>query len=182
MPTNRAMKGHSSGDAAHDQELGAHAAVPSPSEAELWRLYAVDLHRFATLLVGPDDALDCVSIAFGRVTGHIESGGQVANLRAYLMRAVANVAADQKRSAQRRQGRELRAAIAAGPRLADPPGTGLDVRRAIAGLSVQQRSVVYFTYWEELDSNEVGRLLDIAPATVRRHLLRARALLRKELQ
>ena len=63
------------------------------------------------------------------------------------------------------------------------PGTepDLDVRRAVASLSMRQRAVVYFTYWDDLDSVEIGELLGISPASVRRHLVRARTHLRKAL-
>jgi RNA polymerase sigma factor (sigma-70 family) len=47
---------------------------------------------------------------------------------------------------------------------------------------VQQRSVVYFTYWEDLDAAAIGALLGISPDTVRRHLARARDHLRKALR
>ena len=154
---------------------------PEP-HAELWSRHAGDLTRYATLLVGPHDAHDIVSIAFHRVTGRLDEGHEVRNVRAYLMRAVTNAATDEHRSQRRRQERDLRSAIVSDLRPVDPPpGTELDIRRAVAELSMQQRAVVYFTYWEDLDSQQIARLLDIAPATVRRHLSRARLQLRKEL-
>lgn len=151
-------------------------------ERALWIEHADDLVGFATVLVGAGDAHDVVSVAFHRVVARLRSGAQVDNHRAYLMRSVTNVANDQRRSQKRRQRRDLRAT----PRMDAASGSDLiagriDLRQAVAGLSVQQRAVVYFTYWEDLESSEVGRLLDIAPATVRRHLVRARTQLRKEL-
>lgn len=148
---------------------------------ELWSQHAADLTRYATLLVGPHDAHDIVSIAFHRVTRQLDENQPIRNVRAYLMRSVTNAATDQHRSQRRRQERDLRAAASPPTSSVEGPGTELDIRRAVADLSVQQRAVVYFTYWEDLDSREVGRLLDIAPATVRRHLSRARFQLRKEL-
>lgn len=149
--------------------------------ADLWREHAADLTRYATLLVGPNDAHDIVSIAFHRVTRQLDGGQSIRNVRAYLMRSVTNTATDQHRSQRRRQERDLRAATGSPASTFEATGADLDIRRAVAELSVQQRAVVYFTYWEDLDSREVARLLDIAPATVRRHLSRARFQLRKEL-
>lgn len=131
--------------------------------------------RYATLLVGPLDAPDLVSGAFMRV---VRSGRSIEHERAYLMRAVTNAAISQHRSARRRQVRDLHAVL--------PPATAehesqVDVRLAVADLSVQQRAVVYFTFWEDLDSTQIGEMLGISSATVRRHLARARFHLRKAL-
>jgi RNA polymerase sigma factor (sigma-70 family) len=154
--------------------------LPLP-HGELWRQHAADLTRYATLLVGPHDAHDIVSIAFHRVTQRVDDGRPIANTRAYLMRSVTNAATDQHRSQRRRQERDLRAAASSQTSTVEASGAEFDIRRAVAELSVQQRAVVYFTYWEDLDSRDIARLLDIAPATVRRHLSRARLQLRKEL-
>ena len=145
-------------------------------EDAAWRAHSSDLIRYATLLVGPIDAADIVSVAFMRVAA---SPVKIRKPRAYLMRAVSNAAIDQYRSRQRQQVRDLHAVIATTTihgREAD-----VDVRRAIAALSVQQRVVVYFTYWEDLDTNQIAELLGITPASVRRHLARARFRLRKVL-
>ncbi len=144
-------------------------------EETLWRLHATDLVRYATLLVGPLDAPDLVSGAFMRV---VRSGRTMAQPRAYLMRAVTNAAASQHRSQRRRQVRDLHAVL---PIAAAEHESHLDIRRAVATLSVQQRAVVYFTFWEDLDSTQIGDVLGITPATVRRHLARARFHLRKVL-
>ncbi len=164
------------GDRNVDASLSAHV-----SHGELWREHVGSLTRYATLLVGPADAADIVSIAFHRVTLRIDRGQLPRDVRAYLVRSVTNAAADQHRSQRRRRDRDLRAAIGAPIITEGSSGVELDIRRAVADLSVQQRAVVYLTYWEDLDSRQVARTLDIAPATVRRHLARARFQLRKEL-
>lgn len=159
-----------------------HASSGETNEHALWSEHATDLVGFATLLVGADDAHDVVSIAFHRVVARLQNGAQIDDHRAYLMRSVTNTANDQRRSQKRRQRRDLRATLPADVASGSELVAGrIDLRQAVAGLSVQQRAVVYFTYWEDLESSEVGRLLGIAPATVRRHLTRARTQLRKEL-
>jgi RNA polymerase sigma factor (sigma-70 family) len=146
-------------------------------QAERWDRHAAQLLRYATLLVGPNDAADVVSITFAKFqeSPHRE----LEHPRAYLFRAVTNTALDQMRSRQRRQVRDLHAVL---PAVSPPHESQLDIRRAVAALSVQQRSVVYFTYWEDLDAAQIGTLLGISPDSVRRHLARARVHLRKALR
>jgi RNA polymerase sigma factor (sigma-70 family) len=142
-----------------------------------WHDHAPAIVRYATLLVGPNDAADVVAIAFDRLTQpHREP---IVDVRSYWMRAVFTVAQDQHRSRRRRQVRDLYAVL---PAATTTPETQLDIRRAVASLSVQQRSVIYFTYWEDLDSAQIALLLGIDAATVRRHLSRARLRLRKVLE
>ncbi len=134
--------------------------------------------RFATVLVGPSDAHDIAVEAFLRA-GTLAAGETVANPRAYLMRAVANRANDLRRSRERRWRRDL---AAVGPFSTAGPDTFVDVRRAVGALSLAQRTVVYFVYWEDLSERDIATLLQVAPGTVRRHLVRARIHLRKALQ
>jgi RNA polymerase sigma-70 factor (ECF subfamily) len=152
--------------------------TPEVDDADLWRVHAQELTRYATLLVGPGDASDVVSIAFAKVAKAARTG-RLGNARAYLFRAVTNTALDQHRSSQRRQVRDLHAVL---PATTSAHESHLDIRVAITHLSVQQRSVVYFTYWEDLDAAQIAETLRITPDSVRRHLARARAHLRKALQ
>jgi RNA polymerase sigma-70 factor (ECF subfamily) len=147
------------------------------SADELWRSHADELLRFATVLVGPTDAHDIVE-AFLKSTDSMDATG-VTNQRAYLFRAVVNHAHDLRRARERRWARDL---AAIGPTSTAAPDTFIDVRRAVAGLSVQQRAVVYFAYWEDLPERSIADLLQVAPGTVRRHLVRARFNLRKALR
>lgn len=151
---------------------------PSTGADQLWRAHAADLMRFATVLVGPVDAHDITVEAFLRAAPVAESH-TVTNPRAYLMRAVANHATDLHRSRERRWRRDL---AAVGPASTDGPDTFLDVRRAVSSLSLAQRTVIYFVYWEDLTEREIATLLQVAPGTVRRHLVRARIHLRKALK
>lgn len=105
--------------------------------------------------------------------------GGVTNQRAYLFRAVVNHAHDLRRSRERRWARDL---AAIGSTSMAAPDTFIDVRRAVAGLSVQQRAVVYLAYWEDLTERSIADFLQVSPGTVRRHLVRARSNLRKALR
>ncbi len=136
----------------------------------MWREHAADLTRFATVLVGPADAHDVAVEAFLRA-GTVAAAGTVGNPRAYLMRAVANHANDLRRSRERRWRRDL---AAVGPASTASPDTFLDVGRAVSSLSLAQRTVIYFVYWEDVSERDIATLLQVAPGTVRRHLVRAR--------
>lgn len=134
------------------------------------------LFRLATVLVGPHDAHDVVVDAFLRVAATLSP---IRDSRTYLARAVINRANDLRRANGRRWQRDL---AAVGPASTDAPDTFVDVRRAVAGLSLAQRSVVYFVYWEDCTERQTADVLGVTPGTVRRHLVRARDHLRKALQ
>lgn len=154
----------------------AERGAPSPTEV-LWRSHADELLRFATVLVGPSDAPDVVTDAFMR-SETVLGSGTITNPRAYLFRAVTNHAHDLRRSRERRWKRDL---AAIGPASSAAPDSHVDVRRAVSGLSVQQRAVIYLAYWEDLPERGIADVLDISPGSVRRHLTRARRHLRKAL-
>jgi len=52
----------------------------------------------------------------------------------------------------------------------------------VSALSLAQRSVIYFVYWEDRTETQTAELLGVSPGTVRRHLFRARTHLRKALK
>lgn len=146
----------------------------SLSSGDAYDRYADELVRFATGLVGPDDAQDVVAEAFVRVMrSHRWTG--VENHRAYLYRAVANEAATHHRSALKRRSRER---LAAQPWVADVPEVRPEIMEALGRLSPRQREVIVLTYWEDLTPAAVAERLGISDGSVRRHLARGRAALR----
>jgi DNA-directed RNA polymerase specialized sigma24 family protein len=60
--------------------------------------------------------------------------------------------------------------------LSDP-----DVIAAVNALSLQQRSVIYLTYWEDMTPAAIAGVLGVSDGTIRRHLARGRSRLRKVL-
>jgi RNA polymerase sigma factor (sigma-70 family) len=50
----------------------------------------------------------------------------------------------------------------------------VEVLEALRRLGVRQRAVIFFTYWHDLESTEVARLLGISSRTVQRELTAAR--------
>lgn len=148
------------------------------TDADIYREYATALIRFATVLVGPDDAADVVSSAVLRAF-RSAGWGSVVNHRGYLHQAVANEARNLYRSDSRRRQRE---AAAADPHpVVDPPEVYPEVRAAVRQLSVRQRAVVFLAYWEDMTDLMIAEHLGISAGSVRRHLARARRSLRSAL-
>jgi RNA polymerase sigma-70 factor (ECF subfamily) len=139
----------------------------------LYRQHAGELIRYATVLVGPDDAGEVVSDAvLGVARVH---WADVDNPRAYLFRCVHNAAMTHKRSAMRRLARDRAAVGAAAVSPADP---SVDALRSLEVLSTQQRAVVYLTYWEDMTPAAIADSLGVGEGTVRKQLARAREQLR----
>lgn len=133
----------------------------------------------AALLVGPHDADDIAVEAFlGAAAGSL--GPHVRDRRRYLLGAVAKHAASFRRSRERRWRRDL-AAVRPSSTTADDLDRR-DVRHAVARLTVAQRSVVYFAFWEDLPERAIAELLGVSPGTVHRTLVRAKFELREELR
>jgi RNA polymerase sigma factor (sigma-70 family) len=150
-------------------------------DEELFVTNATELTRFATGIVGPFEAQDVVSSAFLRCV-QVRQWPSIEDKRAYLFRAVLNEARAVRRSAGRRRRREdgygARAlASAAPPRDAPRP----EVLDAVRRLSLRQRAVIVLTYWEDWEPSRVATHLGISEGAVRRHLARARARLRREI-
>ncbi|MEL6890562.1 MAG: RNA polymerase sigma factor [Actinomycetota bacterium] len=149
------------------------------TDTEVYRAHADELIRYATVLVGPDDAPDVVTDA---VLAAFASPGwrHVDNRRAYLFRAVLNGANSFHRSTSRRRQRE-RVVAGSSATTTVLPDPSTDAIRALRTLSPQQRAVVYLTYWEDLTAAEIADLLAISEGSVRKQLARARGHLRKVL-
>ena len=142
-----------------------------------YRQWGDDLLRYATAMVGPFEAEDVVADA---VVGLLSSRklATARDPKAYMFRAVHNSVRMRMRAEGRRRNREqwvvddrARAGVEIDP----------SVLEAVAVLSVQQRAVIYLTYWEDLTPSSIAEWLDVSEGTVRRQLARARARLRKVL-
>lgn len=147
------------------------------SSAEAYEKYAEELVRFATGLVGPDDAQDVVSEAFVNAI-RSRTWNRVEHPRAYLYQVVTNEVRMRHRTTMRRRARERKAAI---PAVTYQSEVRPEVLEAVGSLSPRQRAVVVLTYWEGLTASDVAERLGIRDGSVRRHLARARAKLREVL-
>jgi len=137
---------------------------------QTYRNYSQELTRYATGLVGPFDAQDVVTDACLRAFDS-PAWPDVTDRKAYLYRTVFSVAADHHRRTLSRRLREIKVAEPEGIEVSP---ADVDVLRAIGRLSVQQRSAVYLTYWEDLTPAAAADRMGVSEGTVRRHLARAR--------
>lgn len=147
------------------------------STAGLYELHRHELMRFATTLVGPSDAADVVSDAVESLL-KTDALTRADNPSALLHRAVLAKSRSWQRSSFRRRARERRFSYQL---VVSNPELRPDVVAAVVGLSQQQRACVYLTYWSDLSPAQVAEWLGIGEGTVKRHLARARANLRKVL-
>jgi RNA polymerase sigma-70 factor (ECF subfamily) len=140
------------------------------ADEELYRKHVDELIRFATTLVGPTSAEDVVA---GAVVKAMTSAAwpAVTEPRAYLFRSVHNEARGVCRSDRRRIGREARTATA---ERFESSSISLEVRDALARLSLRQRSVLYLAYWLDLSVEEIAATLQLSRRTTERELSAAR--------
>jgi len=151
--------------------------VAGDRDEAVYRLNAAGLVRFATVLVGPSDAQDVVSAAVLRCLSS-PAWNDVANVEGYLYRAVLNTARTYRRAELRRAAREARTAS---PAATTATEVQPEIWAAVARLSVRQRAVTVLTYVEDLTPAQVATRLGMSEGSVRRHLARARARLRRML-
>lgn len=140
--------------------------------------HADELIRYATVMIGPDDAAGVVTDAMVSVFARAADDVPVSNLRAYLFRAVHHRVIDVSRAETHRRDRESRWQIHR-PAVTVPDEAAVDARRLLACLSDQQRVVVFLTYWCDLKPSEVAETLDVSEGTIRKQLARARARLKE---
>jgi len=144
---------------------------------EAWRSFGPTALRYATVLVGPADAHDVCVAAFLRVTRTC-TWSELEHPQRYLSQAVVNEARNWRRSGFRRRRRDVRAVL---PAAASDTRPDVDVRRAVASLSVEQRAVLLLAYWEDMTEASIATFLGLSTGTVHRNLVRARDRLREEL-
>lgn len=154
------------------------AVADDPTVDLAWRQVGPTALRFATALVGPHDAHDVVTIAFLRATRQPDWQA-IERFDRYLVRAVRHEASNLHRQRRRQWERDL---AGLRPEASVDPLPDVDLWRAVAALSVEQRSVVFLAYWQDLTEAEIAETLDVARSTVHRTLVRARAKLRKALR
>lgn len=141
-------------------------------DAAIWNKHREELIRYASVLVGPDDAEDLLSTVVLRVLQRRRLA-DLDSARPYLFRAVLNEA---RTTARRRSRRRL---VPASNVL--PPDVDPGVLEAVLALPDRQRAAVYLTYWRDLPVAETASLLGCRPGTVKRYLHLARSRLKEAL-
>ena|SRR5215212_859369 len=143
-----------------------------------------DMARVAFVVCGDVDmAQEAVQSAWPKIWAKLGSLRDPERIRPWLVSVAVNEARQLARSRGRRRVREIpmddamqRAAPDPGDRAAD-----LDLARALATLSDQDRSIVAMRYAAGLTSDEIGRAIGMTGGGVRARLARLLDRLRKEL-
>jgi RNA polymerase sigma-70 factor (ECF subfamily) len=133
---------------------------------EVYDRYSPELHRYAWRLLGDEDAAEeCVAEVFERFLRALTNGGgPQQNLRAYLYRVAHNWVTDRYRQSPNTP-LPLHDDLRAGeyydpPRQLDETLARADVRRALAGLTCDQRQVVVLKYLQDCANSEIAQALD----------------------
>lgn len=155
---------------------------------EAYAAWSGELIGYASALVGPHDAADVVADAFaGVLSAGDDRWAAVVEPRPFLFRCVLNAARMRQRSSSRRSERQRRVALVGGTdasRRSDSAGRDLvdpAMLEVLDSLSVQQRAVTYFTYWQDLSVDQIADLLEVSSGSVKKQLARARARMREVL-
>ena len=154
--------------------------VSEVSLEDAYERYAEDLVRYAALLVPRSVAADVVAETFADLLRNTDGAwSRVRQPKAFLFGAVANRARMHHRQTARRRQRE-RQLVGATYQSADVAvdDSSTELAEVLDELSVQQRAVIYLTYWQDLSVAQVAETLGVGDGTVRRQLARARNHLR----
>lgn len=154
--------------------------VDDRSNESVYEAHAAELVRFATGLVGVDDAPDVVVDAFLRVT-RSPVWTEARDRRVIWLRAVVYESRSMVRSSVRRRERERRVAVPAMAESGDREGNDREIADALDQLPVQQRVVMVLTYWMDLTPAAIAELLEVSEGSVRKQLARARARMKEAL-
>lgn len=144
---------------------------------EAVRRWGDAVYRLALARMGNrTDAEDIVQTVFVRFIVREEGFSDDEHAKAWLLRVAANCCCDVQRSAWSR----YRAPLDEEPEEADGEAARWgDLWEAVGSLPVEQRVVVHLFYEEGYRIEEIARIVDAKPATVRVRLHRARRALRR---
>ena len=157
--------------------------------SELVRKYERPVFRLSASVLGPgfeSAAEDLTQEIFVHVFHKLGTFRFASRFSTWLYRVAYRKAIDEKRKARYSRPHVGESAL---EQLEDPAADPLTrsvqderdahLRECVAGLGEPQRTSVLLFYWMESPVEEIAKLLDSKPATVRSHLHRARAKLRK---
>lgn len=125
------------------------------------------------------DAEDATQTVFMKLVDNPRTFESEAHEKAWLLVVAANHCKDVLKRADRVRAADMPKDIA------DPhasfSGTS-DVKRAVLGLPEKYKDCVYLHYYEGYKTDEIARMTNTPPSTVRNRLRDARELLKKELE
>lgn len=156
--------------------MGMRVETVDVSDAVIYRRYSNELTRFASAVVGRDEAADVVSDVVVRV---LSNGGlhRLRDPKPYLYKAVLNEARSHLR-------RHKLAASTNGSQLLTSRSDSTETQEvldAVHGLPPQQRAAAFLVYWAGYSTVEAAALIGVRPGTFGRYLHLARRRLKEVL-
>lgn len=134
------------------------------------------LRAAAAILGDPREAEDAVQDTFVKYLEKQPGFPDARSERAWLMRVTANACKSRLRAARRHPQEELLDVYPA------PSEDHRDVAEAVLELPANQRAAVHLFYYEGFSTQEIARIMNCRPGTVRSYLSRARDELRRKLK
>jgi len=141
--------------------------------------YAVLGRMMLLMTADRQDAEDLAQEAFSRVFERWDRVRLMDSPRGYLIRTAMNL--NRKRARHQAVARRLHLRATEPLDEISAAMTRHDVRRALDGLPRTQREALILVDWAGLDATEAGKILGIAPSSVRGRLHRARGEVRSRL-
>lgn len=140
------------------------------TDAAIYDRHRDELIRFATALVGPDEAQDVLSAVVLRILKkhHLSD---LEEPRAYLFRAVLNECRSRRRFTRT-------VPLTVDPSMPEPDGHRPEVVEAVRALPARQRAATFLVYWMGCSLAQAAELMGTRPGTVGRYLHLARRRLR----
>jgi RNA polymerase sigma-70 factor (ECF subfamily) len=149
----------------------------SVTDRDIYERVSRDLMRFATALVGPNDASDVVSTVITKALARRGGLTGLTDAKTYLMTAVHHEATGLRRQRARRNTVPVPELVGT----ANPSGSlGVTaVRSVVDSLPKRQRAAAYLVFFLEHTPTEAAEIMGCRPGTVRRYLHLAREKLRE---
>ena len=128
-------------------------------------------------LATPQDAEDATQAVFMKLVAKPRSFEDAEHEKAWLLVVAANYCKDVLKSAQRTRSAEMPPELEDAHASAEPS----EVLEAVLALPTQYKDCVYLHYYEGYKTDEIAKMTDTPPSTVRNRLRDARALLKTAL-
>ena len=145
----------------------------------IFRRHAQTVYRVCYSFMGnAADAEDATQATFMKLIDHPRVFDSEEHEKAWLIVCASNLCKDILKSAGRTRVVAMPEQEPADQRQADPIDATLD---AVLRLPAKYKDVVYLHYYEGYKTDEIARMLDEKPSTVRNRLRDARMMLRKTL-
>lgn len=123
------------------------------------------------------DAEDATQSTFLKLVAEPREFNDVDHERAWLLACAANVCKDELKSARRQRAGDMPADVADDRASAET----YDLKECILALPDRYKDCVYLHYYEGYKTDEIAKLTNTPPSTIRNRLSEARALLRAAL-